>query len=303
MMLSLTKRELHIRKHKLLPYVLVAPSLLAIIVFLLIPVGRAILISFTDAKLLTLQSARFIGLENYVTFFSSISFGRVIRATLIYVFGGVSVTYLLGLFTAVILNRRFVGRPVVRTLLILPWVVPQVVLVIIWKWMLNPKFGIINFFLNQLNIIPPNFSWFSDPAFAMLAILFTTWWKQYPLALLILLAGLQSIPVILYEAAEVDGANFLQKFFHITMPGLKYITTVLLLLLTIWHFGNFVIVWLMTQGGPADATATLTIYTYLNAFKFSKFGYGATIGVIILVVSLLFSLVYYKLFVSRLDRE
>lgn len=302
-MSPITKHEWYIRKQKLLPYALVAPSLLAIIVFLLIPVGRAILISFTDAKLLTLRSARFIGLENYATFFSSMSFGRVIRATLTYVVGGVLVTYLLGLFTAVLLDRSFVGRRLVRTLLILPWVVPQVVLVIIWRWMLNPKFGVINYLLGQLGVIPPDFSWFSDPAFAMLAILLTTWWKQYPLALLILLAGLQSVPVVLYEAAEVDGANFLQKFFYITLPGLKYITTVLVLLLTIWHFGNFVIIWLMTQGGPADATATLTIFTYLNAFKFSKFGYGATIGVIILFVSLVFSLVYYKLFVSKLGKE
>ena len=172
-----------------------------------------------------------------------------------------------------------------------------------WKWMFNPKFGVINFFLSALHILPADFSWFSSFTFGMIAILATTLWKQYPLAFLILLAGMQSIDRVLYEAAAVDGATPFQKFRHITLPGLRYVTTVLILLLTIWHFGNFVIVWLMTQGGPADSTATLTIFTYLNAFKFHKLGYGATIGVIILIVCFVFTGIYYRLFVKNLSME
>jgi ABC-type sugar transport system permease subunit len=259
--------------------------------------------TFTDARLLSIKNARFIGLKNYAAFFTSMSLGRVVRATATYVIGGVTLTYLAGLFTALLINNEFPGKGIARTILIMPWVVPQVVLVIIWKWMFNPKFGVINYFFSVLRILPADFSWFSSFTFGMIAILAATLWKQYPLSFLILLAGMQSIDRNLYEAASVDGASRVQRFFHITLPGLRYVTTVLILLLTIWHFGNFVIVWLMTQGGPADSTATLTIFTYLNAFKFHKLGYGATIGVIILLVSLLFTAIYYRLFVKNLSLE
>ncbi len=285
------------------PYLFILPSLAIIIAFLILPILQALVMSFTDSSLLARQNARFIGVKNYLDFFAHRSFSRVVRATLFYVVGGVSLTYLFGLFTASLLNNTFAGRGLARTVLILPWVVPQVVLVIVWKWMFNPKYGVINFLLHAVRIVPSDFSWFSSATFGMVAILTTTLWKQYPLALLILLAGMQSISRELYEAASVDGANPVQKFFLITLPGLRYVTTVLILLLTIWHFGNFVIVWLMTQGGPADSTATLTIYTYLNAFKFDKLGFGATIGVMTLLVSLVFSGVYYRVFVKNLALE
>ena len=291
------------RNLELDPYIFILPSLLIIAVFLLIPIVRAISMTFTDARLLSMNTARFIGVKNYTAFFTSMSFGRVVRATLTYVVGGVSLTYVAGLFAALIINNEFVGKGIARTILIMPWVVPQVVLVIIWKWMFNPKFGVLNYFFSALHILPADFSWFSSFAFGMIGILAATLWKQYPLSFLILLAGMQSIDRNLYEAASVDGASPFQKFIHITLPGLRYVTTVLILLLTIWHFGNFVIIWLMTQGGPADSTATLTIFTYLNAFKFHKLGYGATIGVIIMLVSLLFTAIYYRLFVKNLSLE
>jgi multiple sugar transport system permease protein len=285
------------------PYLLILPSLAIIVAFLIIPILQAVMLTFTNTSLLTRQNAKFIGLKNYIDFFTGSNFGRVFVATFVYVVGGVAFTYVFGLFTAAILHNNFVGRGLARTLLIMPWVVPQVVLVIVWKWMFNPKYGVINFLLSSIRLVPTDFSWFSSATFGMSAILITTVWKQYPLALLILLAGMQSISKELYEAASVDGANPVQKFIRITMPGLRYVTTVLVLLLTVWHFGNFVIVWLMTQGGPANSTATLTIFTYLNAFKFDKLGFGATVGIIALLISLIFSGVYYRLFVRGLAVE
>lgn len=285
------------------PYLLILPSLAIITVFLIIPIFQAVVLTFTNTSLLTRQNAKFIGLKNYISFFSGSNCGRVFTATFVYVVGGVAFTYLFGLLTATILHSNFVGRGVARTLLIMPWVVPQVVLVIVWKWMFNPKYGVINFLLHWTRLVPADFSWFSSAAAGMTAILITTVWKQYPLALLILLAGMQSISKELYEAASVDGATPIQKFIHITLPGLRYVTTVLVLLLTVWHFGNFVIIWLMTQGGPANSTATLTIFTYLNAFKFDKLGFGATVGVIAFLISLIFSGLYYFLFVRKLGVE
>jgi len=284
------------------PYLFILPSLLIMVAFLIFPIARALQLSLTDTRLLEISKAKFNGFDNYRAFFSDSSFGRVVLATLSYVVAGVSLTYILGLFTASIVNKPFWGKGFVRTILILPWVVPSVVLVIIWKWMLSSRYGVINFFLHEIGLIPIDFSWLSNPRFAMCAIILATIWKQYPLGLLILLAGMQSIPKELYEAASVDGATAFQKFFLITIPGLRYVTTVLILLLTIWHFGNFVIIWLMTRGGPSDITATFTIFTYLTTFKFHKLGMGASIGTVIFIISLLFTVIYYILFVRKLVR-
>jgi ABC-type sugar transport system permease subunit len=144
-------------------------------------------------------------------------------------------------------------------------------------------------------------SWFTDVRFALAAIMLVTIWKQYPLSCLILFAGMKTIPADIYEAASIDGAGKWKRFVHITMPSLRYVTSVLVLLLVIWSFTNFVIIWMLTGGGPADRTATLSIYTYLNAFKFNKLGYGAAVGVVCLLVSLLFSIVYYRKVIS--DKE
>lgn len=177
-----------------------------------------------------------------------------------------SSTFFVGLGIALLLNNPLKFNFLFRGIIILPWAVPQVVLVLLWKWMLNPQNGIINFFLHNIGLLPKNFSWLSNVNFAIIAILMVTLWKQYPLSCLILLAGMKAIPNELYEAAEIDGANGFKKFIYITLPGLRYVMAVLLLLLTIWSFGTFVIIWLMTRGGPVDRTSTLTIFTYLNAF-------------------------------------
>lgn len=285
------------------PYLLIAPAILVISVALLIPVVYAVYLSGTDANMLTLSSYHFVGLDNYKKFFTSPSLVKVFRSTLIYVVLGVFLTYVIGMGAALILNLKLKMKPLFRAILILPWAIPQVVLVLIWKWMLNPQYGGINYLMSSLHLIPMNFSWFSDPKFAIVAIMLVTIWKQYPLSCLILFAGMKTIPGELYETASIDGANALQRFVFITLPGLKYVNSVLVLLLTIWSFTNFVIIWLLTMGGPSDQTATLSIFTYLNAFKFSKLGYGAAIGVICLLVSLIFSFFYYRVFITDINNE
>lgn len=285
------------------PYLLIAPSIAVITAALLIPVAYAVYLSGTDANMLSLSSYHFVGLDNYKKFFTSPSLGKVFRSTLIYVVLGVFLTYVIGLGAALILNMKLRMKPLFRAILILPWAIPQVVLVLIWKWMLNPQYGCINYLFSSLHLIPMNFSWFSDPKFAIIAIMLVTIWKQYPLSCLILFAGMKTISGELYETASIDGASAFQRFFYITLPGLKYVNSVLVLLLTIWSFTNFVIIWLLTMGGPSDQTATLSIFTYLNAFKFSKLGYGASIGVVCLMVSLIFSFFYYRVFITDVNND
>ena len=258
---------------------------------------------FTDAKLISLGEAKYIGFENFINIFKDRSLNKVLFASSIYVFGGVLGTYIIGFIWALLLNEKFKFRPIARGLLILPWVVPQVVLALSWRWMFNPKYGVINYLLSLTGIPTEDLSWFTSRNLALIVILIVTLWKQYPLALLILLAGIQSIPNDLYEASSIDGANYIQRLFYITIPGLRYVSSVLILLLTIWHFQAFVVIWLLTKGGPTGSTSTLAIWTYLNAFQFNKLGYGAAIGIIVFLISLIFTIIYFFIFVRRLEND
>jgi multiple sugar transport system permease protein len=290
------------RKADKTPYVLLAPAMVMIVLILILPIIISFAMSLTDANLLTWTKGNFIGVNNYIAFLQSESFFKVIRATFIFVGGGVVFTYIIGLGVALLLNNHIRFRFLFRGIIIIPWVVPQVVLVLVWRWMINPQYGVVNWFLSSIGLLPQGFSWLTSPQFAILTLLFITVWRQYPLATIILLAGMKTIPDELYAAASVDGANSLQTFYHITRPGLRYVSSVLVLLLTIWSFGNFIVIWLMTMGGPADNTAILTIWSYLNAFKFNKLGYGAAIGIICLLISLVISILYYQFVMKRLDK-
>jgi len=244
-----------------------------------------------------------VGLENYTDFFVSGSYKKVFNATFSYVIINTIIVCSVGLGTALILNMKLKVNSIYRAVLILPWIIPQVVLAIIWRWMLNPKHGIINLTLEGMGIIDAGFSWFSNASWAMVTVIIVTLWKEYPLACLIFLAGLKSIPSDLYEAASIDGAGAFKRFWHITLPGLRHVTEVLVMLLTIWHFTNFTIIWLLTKGGPSDQTATMSIFTYLSAFTFNQLGYGSAIGVISLLITLVFAIVYYVIVIRKRELE
>ena len=287
------------------PYLFIAPALLVIFIFMLVPIFLTVFLSVTDANILTVRNLDFdfIGFSNYLQFLRSGIFENVVTSTIIFVFGSVILTYVFGMYVAILLNQAIRLKPIFRGILILPWAVPQVVLVLIWKWMVNPQYGVLKYFLVGPGLVSEDFTFLGNPNFAMLTILIVSLWRSYPLASVILLAGLKTIPEELYEAASIDGANPFQKFIFITLPGLRYVSSVLVLLLTIWSVGNFVIIWLMTGGGPADRTAVLAIYSYINAFKFTKLGYGAAIGMIALLFSLAISIIYYRLFMLRQEQE
>ncbi len=287
------------------PYLLSGPALLIMILFLILPMFFAIALSFTDASLLSYAAGKYttVGVKNYITFLTSPSFPKVLSSTFVYVVLGVTLTFLVGLGTALLLNMKLRASFFFRGALILPWIIPQVVLVLIWKWMLNPRYGVVNQLLSSLGVIDANFSWFTAPGIAIFVLMLVTVWKQYPLACLILLAGLKGIPEDTYEAARIDGANVFQRFWYITLPGLRYVSKVLIMLLTIWSFTNFTIIWVLTKGGPADSTATISIFTYLNAFQFNKLGYGAAVGVVGLLITLAFSVVYYLIAMRKSEVE
>lgn len=273
---------------------MIGPALALLGVLLLYPLARGIQMSFYDIELLAPSgSEQFIGLANYLALLQRPDFWQSVRVTLVYTLGVVVASYLIGLVTALFLHREFWGRAIFRTLMIVPWAVPEVVAVLIFVWMFDAQYGVINYFLIKLGLIAKQLAWLVQPDLALIAVLAVTIWKQFPVATVILLAGLQTIPEELYEAASIDGANAWQRFRYITMSGLRPINTVLILILVLYSFRRVTIIFAMTGGGPVRATETLAIQTYLQGFKFFQMGYAATIGTVILVILLAFTLLYF----------
>jgi multiple sugar transport system permease protein len=282
---------------------LVLPALLVLAFVLFYPIGLAVYSGFFDIKMMNLGQQEFVGWENYGTMLRTPAFWGSARTTAVYTVGVVAGSYLVGLTGALLLNRAFRGRTVARTLIIIPWAVPHVVTVLIWNWMLDANYGVINYFLQTLHLIETNLQWRAMPDLAQISVIGVTVWSTYPVALVMLLAGLQSIPRDLYEAAAVDGSNAWQRFWHITWPGLAPVNIVLILLLSLLAFTRVVtIIYLMTAGGPGGATETLPVQTYLQAFKFFRMGYASAIGTVVLVIAVIFSIVYLY-FTSRLYRH
>lgn len=285
------------------PFLLILPALLVLAAVLFYPIALAIYSSFFDIGMMNLNKQTFIGLDNYATMVRTPAFWASARVTLIYTAGVVIGAYAVGLGAALLLNKPFRGRTIARTMIIIPWAIPNVVTVMIWNWMLDANYGVINYLLTVFHIIDTNLQWRALPHLAQISVIGVTVWTTFPVALVMLLAGLQAIPRDLYEAASVDGANAWQRFRHITWPGLAPVNIVLILMLTLLAFTRVVtIIYLMTAGGPAGATETLPIQTYLQAFKFFRMGYASAIGTIVLVIAVIFSLVYLRM-TSRLYKQ
>lgn len=277
------------RKINWFPYLLVLPALIAVAIVVFYPVSQAISMSGYS---FTLSGGRevikFVGLGNYEKMLVNPSFWHSLWLTIIYTAGTVGFAYAIGLGTALILNEDFRGRSIARLLVILPWPVPLVAAALLWMWMYDYQFGVLNF------LIGSKVNWIGSSSMAMIAVLLPSIWQQYPIATVMLLAGLLSIPAELYEAASIDGAGRLKRFWHVTVPNLRPVTIVIILLFTIWSFKKFDLIYVMTEGGPAEATETLILQTYLRAFKFWEMGYATALGTISLIVSMIFTVIYLR---------
>lgn len=237
----------------------------------------------------------FVGIENYKNIISSHYFKNSVGITLIYIAVTVAFRFIIGLFAALLLNTRFLGRGLARALLIIPWAVPEVVATLVWILMYDQKYGIINYLLTNFHFIGSNIGFLIDPKVALPAAMAVNIWKGFPFVAIMLLAGLQSIPQELYEASTVDGANSLQKTIKITLPMLKPVSVIVFLLLVIWTIKDFAIAYLLAKGGPSRATEILTIFIYQTGFKNFDFGEAAAGGMIMLLFSLLFTYFYLKM--------
>lgn len=294
-MLSLRQRE------QRQAWVLLAPMLLVMLLLTAWPLLRTIWLSFTDAALIgSGETPAWIGLENYLYALSDPDFRASIWRTLYFTLVSVTVEGIIGVLVALLLNQKFIGRNVLRVLVILPWALPTIVNAMMWRLNFNPDYGSINALLSQLGIIDGYRSWLGSPEVALNAVMFADIWKNYPLVTLLVLAALQSIPEDLFEAARLDGASAWRRFRAITFPAIVAPLGVALVLRTIDAFKIFDIIYVMTRGGPVDSTKTLSFFVYQESFSYLRAGSGAAYAILMtLMCALLITLYLLMLWHQR----
>jgi multiple sugar transport system permease protein len=256
------------------------PSLLGLTVFTLVPIVSSLGLTLFDWDLLT--PPKFVGLDNFNNLFHDSTFWDSLVHTLGFIVGYIPLVMATGLGMALLLNRALKGVAVFRTAFFIPVVSAWVAIALIWQWIFNPQFGLLNYLLGFVGIHGP--AWLFDPQWAMPAIILTSVWKDTGFVMVIFLAGLQNIPGEYYEASLVDGANGWQQFRSITLPLLSPTTFFALIISLINSFQVFDQVWIMTAGGPAGATTVLVEQIVKNAFSYSKMGYAAAISWVLFVL-------------------
>jgi multiple sugar transport system permease protein len=269
-------------------WLLVLPALLLLCALTLYPVAYGIWISFFN-KHSFFPEQNFIGLANYAAVFADEEFWRSLKLGLIYSLTTITLQLVLGVGAALLLNEAFTGRGLVRAVAIFPYVIPTVVAVIVWKWLLNSQFGLVNYLLG----VPV--SWMGRD-WIMASLIIVSVWQFFPFVLLAVLARLQTIPQDLYDAAKVDGANAFSRFRYVTLPQLASVLFVVILLRSIWMFTKFDTPWLMIQGGGAETyIRTLPIYTYLRTFGYYEAGRGSAMAVLMFLMLVAAAALYFRL--------
>ena len=259
-----------------LAYWLIAPSVLVLFGLIAFPFVRAIMLAFYSQPIG--GEGRFIGLENYRTLLHDRIWWLSFRNTLVYTIFGVGFKTAVGLVFALILHQELRGRGILRALLFVPWSVPIVVDAFVWRWIYNDLNGVLNYVLYKLHLINEYVLWTSDPKIVLWAIIVVVVWQGTPFYMMNFLAGLQSIPDELYEAAEIDGANTFQTFLHVTLPGLKSVLIVVTLLSTIWTSNELQFVYILSSGGPAHMSEIFPTLAFFTSIPGRELGLGAAVA-------------------------
>jgi len=276
------------RRERVFAYSLLMPAVLAVFALIAYPMYLVFSISFREGKSLNFLALdrRPLGFGNYDYVLNDSATWHSVYVSLVYTFGTIIPAFAIGLLTALLLNRVFPFRRWLRSLILLPWAVPGVMVSIIFVWLFDAQFGVVNYLLRSAGLITSDIAWYTTESTALFAVIVPTLWKSYPFFTLTLLAAMQSIPGHLYEAARVDGATMWQRFRHITWPGIRSPATLALVLNGLWVFREFDIIFAATGGGPAKATETLGIRAYNEAFGYFYMGRASVIGVLMLAIAL-----------------
>jgi multiple sugar transport system permease protein len=281
-------------------YLLLLPALLILALFFFWPALYNFLLSFQRISLFDLaKGGTWIGLSNFVELAGDPLAALALKNTVLWLTMATVVLRLgLGLGLALLLDasvlRRWRLSGLARSMMLIPWVTPPVVAIAAWKWLLHPRYGAINQILVETGLIHDGIPFLVKTSTVWWAIVAIVVWRELPFVAISLLAGLQSIPGELYDAARVDGASEIRLFWHITLPLLRPVLVVVTLLTVIWTYNNFVYVWLTTQGGPGNFTHVLATEMYTEAFTNYRMGYGAAVGVLMSAIMLIFSIIYFQ---------
>lgn len=277
------------------------PAVLVLVILMGLPLASVIADSFTSRTFIS-PVVEFVGLDNYVELLTDEDFWATCARTLVWTFASVALQIVIGLAFALLLNQRFRGRGALRGLFLLPWVTPVVVVALIWKWMLNDLYGVINGLLATINPVWGDAAWFSDAALALPTVIGINVWRGVPFTMIIFLAGLQSVPKELIEAVAVDGAGHIRTFVTVTLPHLRGIILTVALIFTMFNFNNFDLIYLATRGGPVDRTMTLPVKTYEVAFKGLQVGEAGAWAVLTLITIAILAFIYFW-YVRRTERK
>ena len=277
-------------RRALTAWLFLAPSLIILAAFTLYPMIQAVYLSLTDYNLI--RAAEFIGLSNYVELFQSAPFWNAFTNTVVYALVVTPVTVILALLFAIMLNQAFRGRAFARTAIFLPFIVSLGIIAIAWSFLLYPNIGLLSYWLSFVGIVPEQ-GWLSDPRYAMAAVMLVGVWKNVGFYMVIYLAGLQSIPADMYEAARLDGAGAWQRFRSITLPLLSNQTLLVMVLALIATLQAFDQIYVMTRGGPFFKTETLVMLIYREGFQELRFGYASAISFVLLIFVFILSMIQF----------
>jgi len=275
----------------------IGPGVLLTFLLISYPVIYIIYLSFVDG----IRSPNFVLFKNYLRIIQLSNFGEILSNTAIWTVTTVLFAFLLGLLSALLIEQPFVrGKSLWRSIILLAWITPGVAKATIWRWMYTQDFGVIDYFLTSLHIVKEPLAWISSVQLALPAVIIVQIWAAFPFATLMLSAGLQAIPVEMYEAAKLDGARALQTLHYVTLPMLKSVTFITFLLLSIWSLNEFATIWIITQGGPAGSSQVLALKVY-DLFRSYDINAAAATAVMQLIISLVF--VFFYLRATQSDQD
>jgi ABC-type sugar transport system permease subunit len=271
---------LHKQKLSWLPYYFVLPSVVLILMINFYPFLSGLIYSVQNGSLL--KTGDFIGFQNYIKLMSMPDFWHALYFSSLFAIFSVIGSYVIGLGFAIVLNKDIIGRGFFRVALLVPWILPSVVSIVGWRWLIGDQTGLFNTIITGLGFEPILF--LGTERWAIFSVILVKVWRSFPFMMISLLAGLQTINQELYDSAHMDGAGRWQSFRYITLPQLKMITVVCWILMAIWCFNDFDTIWLLTQGGPANATENLIILAYKYTFAKNAVGIGSAISIVSLVI-------------------
>jgi len=294
---DMRRPALHFQLRKNANYLFVAPMLIFIILMMAYPIFVNVQMSVYDVTVATFRSgdAPFVGLDNYLKLLQDSAFLKAAGLSLTFTSTSIALQFSIGFALALFFNQPFPGNGFLRALLLLAWLLPAVVVGNIFRWMFDGDYGVFNLFLQSLGLLQDKHYWLLDLNTALLTTILANAWVGIPFNLMLLLAGLQNIPAALYEAASIDGANPLGRFLYVTLPMMRPVALGILLLTFIYTFKVFDLIYIMTAGGPVDATTVLPIQIYKLNFSFFRFSQGAAAATLLLLGLLCLAIGYSRL--------